>query len=304
MLRLLSAASAGFLFLLFACGIIKAAAQQSHADSLLNLLNRDGRPAYVTATFKATRIINGQSIENVGAGVLDFRVAHRFGSLNQGIGNFFGLDNAVTKIGFDYGFTDWLMAGIGRGTYEKEYDGFIKVKLLRQTENYHMPVSLSYVGSIYIQSLKMPEISGAAYPFVNRMAYMNQLLIARKWSRHFSLQLMPTHIHYNIVPYATDPNNIFALGIGGRVKLSNRIALTGEYYYVFPGASLSGYHNALSFGIDIETGGHVFQLMFTNASAINERVFIGETDGTWSKGIIHFGFNISRVFTIVKPKGF
>lgn len=274
-------------------------------DSLLALLNEGsaGTTQYVTATFKGTRVINGQSVQNVGKGVLDFRVSHRFGALNQGLQNFFGLDNAVTKIAFDYGLTDWLTIGLGRGTYEKEYDGFVKAKILKQTVNNKMPLTLSYVGAMFIQSMSMPDIGGEAYPFVNRLCYMNQLLIARKFSRHFSLQLMPTHLHYNIVPTTDEPNDIFAVGIGGRLKVSNRIAVTAEYYYVLPGSSLNDYHNALSVGIDIETGGHVFQLMFTNATAINERVFIGQTDGQWSKGNIHFGFNISRVFTIVRPKG-
>lgn len=278
---------------------------QEQGDSLLALLN-EGTPAgpqYVTATFKGTRIINGQSVQNVGKGVLDFRVSHRFGALNQGLQNFFGLDNAVTKIAFDYGLTDWLTIGLGRGTYEKEYDGFVKAKILKQTVNNRMPLNLSYVGAMYIQSMSMQEMAGEAYPFANRVCYMNQLLIARKFSRYFSIQLMPTHIHYNIVPTTDEPNDVFAIGVGGRLKVSNRIAVTGEYYYVLPGSSLNGYHNALSFGIDIETGGHVFQLMFTNATAINERVVIGQTDGQWSKGNIHFGFNISRVFTIVRPKG-
>jgi hypothetical protein len=295
------------LFIFFFLGIFKAAAQDDHADSLLYLLNENQNPAgpnYTVATFKSTRIINGQSIENLGRGVLDFQVSHRFGTLNQSFNNFFGLDNAVTKLSFDYGLFDWLTIGVGRGTYEKEYNGFIKAKILRQTENNKMPVSLSYVGDIYLQTLQMNLPDGASYPFENRLSYMNQLLIARKFSSRLSLQLMPTHIHYNVVPTSADPNNIFAIGIAGRIKVTRRMAITGEYYYVIPGASLDGYHNALSVGLDVETGGHVFQLLFTNASAINERAVIGQTTGRWSKGDIHFGFNISRVFTIVKPKGY
>lgn len=282
-------------------------AQDDHADSLLNILNEGHTttgPNYTVATFKSTRIINGQSIENLGTGVLDFQVSHRFGNLNQGINNFFGLDNAVTKLSFDYGVCDWLTIGVGRGTYEKEYNGFVKAKILRQKENNKMPVSVSYVGEMYIQTLKMNLPDGSPYPFENRVSYMNQLLIARKFSSHISLQLMPTHIHYNIVATSKDPNNIFAVGVAGRVKVTKRMAITGEYYYVIPGASLEGYHNALSVGLDIETGGHVFQLLFTNANAINERAVIGQTMGQWSKGDIHFGFNISRVFTIVRPKGY
>lgn len=287
--------------------ISKVDAQDDHADSLLYLLNENQHtsgPNYTVATFKSTRIINGQSIENLGKGVLDFQVSHRFGTLNQNFNNFFGLDNAVTRLSFDYGLLDWLTVGVGRGTYEKEYNGFVKAKALRQTEDNKIPVSLSYVGGIYLQTLQMNLPNGESYPFENRLCYMNQLLIARKFSSHISLQLMPTHIHYNIVPTSSESNNLFAIGVAGRVKVTKRMAITGEYYYVIPGTGMDGYHNALSVGLDIETGGHVFQLLFTNANAINERVVIGQTSGQWSKGDIRFGFNISRVFTIVKPKGY
>lgn len=277
-------------------------------NDLLKMLDNDnpakGHKEYTVATFKATRIINGHSIENVGKGVLDFRVSHRFGTLNQGVKNFFGLDNATTKLSFDYGITDWLMVGVGRSTYEKEYDGFVKVKLLRQTEDNSMPFSLSYVGAVSCQTMPEQVATGQTYYFSNRLFYANQLLLARKFNKWLSLQIAPTHIHYNLVPTTAEPNDVLAAGVGGRLKLSNRIAITGEYYYTIPGFKLNGYHNAVSVGIDIETGGHVFQLMFTNATGISERTFIGQTSGDWGKGDIHFGFNISRVFTVVRPKEF
>ncbi len=264
--------------------------------------------AYTTATFKTTRIANGHSIENLGKGVLDFRINHRFGRINQGFSEFFGLDNASTRIGFDYGVTDWLMVGIGRSTYLKDADGFIKARILRQTENDRMPLSVSYVGAMSIQATELyppPAGSGIEYKFSQRIAYINQLLIARKFANWLSLQLMPTHIHYNFVQYRSDPNDIFAIGLGGRIKLSNRIALTGEYYMVVPpNDRLTGTRNSLTLGFDIETGGHVFQLLFSNSTGITERTVIGQTTGGWDKGDIHFGFNISRVFTVVKPKGF
>jgi hypothetical protein len=265
---------------------------------------------YITATFKGTRIVNGHSVENVGKGVLDFRISHRFGTLNSGSENFWGLDNAITKLGLDYGITNWLMVGIGRSTYQKEFDFFTKIKLTRQKEHKMMSFSVSYVGSVYIQSLPASTFhldTGQTYFFSNRVCYMNQLIIAHKFSNAFSLQLMPTHVHYNLVDSTKDPNDIFALGIGGRIKLSNRIALTGEYYYNFtPLSEANGLpvHNTLSFGIDIETGGHVFQLVFTNSTSLSERSVIGQTNGDWGNGDIHFGFNISRVFTIVQPKEF
>jgi hypothetical protein len=280
------------------------------SDDLMNMLDDAGKDgnaskhSYTTATFKGTRVINGHSIETVGKGVLDFRISHRFGELNGGAHQFFGLDAATTRIGFDYGITNWLMIGIGRSSYEKEYDGFVKAKILRQTDDGHMPLSLNYVGGLSVSDRDKPTTldSTQKYHFSNRMYFFNQLLIARKFNGWLSLQLMPTHVHYNLVQKSSDPNDIFALGVAGRVKLNRRFALTGEYYYVLN--PIDGYYNSLSFGVDIETGGHVFQLHFTNSRGMTERTFVGQTDGQWGDGDIHFGFNISRVFTIVRPKDF
>src|SRR5690606_17638 len=122
-----------------------------------------------------------------------------------------------------------------------------------------MPVSLSYMGAVSAQDVKIMEPpAGSDYPFSNRVAYVNQLLVARKFSNWLSLQLMPTHLHYNFVQYRSDPNDLFAIGLGGRIKLSNRISFTGEYY-IMAGNRLEGTRNALTLGFDIETGGHVFQ---------------------------------------------
>jgi len=290
-------------------GIAQTVDTTDNSKDLETMLDKDNsgtKPSkpYTIATFKSTRIINGHSIENVGKGVLDFRISHRFGTLNQGAKNFYGLDNATTKLGFDYGVTNWLMVGIGRSTYEKEYDGYIKAKLYRQTDDNKHPVTVSYVGAMSVRTFDVQETPGQEYYFSNRLFYANQLLIARKVCKWLSVQLMPTHVHYNLVPTSGEPNDVLAMGIGGRLKVSNRIALTGEYYYTIPGNKLDHYKNSISAGIDIETGGHVFQLFFTNATGITERSFIGQNTGDWREGDIHFGFNISRVFTIVRPKGF
>ena len=299
------------LFLLLLTGSVTASYAQ--ADSLMDMLNKTAPPTGkqpVTATFKATRIINGSSVENLAHGVLDFRISHRFGQLNQGAKNFFGLDNATTRLGLDYGITRWLMVGIGHATLNKDNDGFVKVKLLQQ-KNEGMPITLSYAGSVCVQSTPSPLTaadSGMTWYFSNRLTYSTQLLIARKFSDRISLQVMPTLIHYNLIDSTKFSNNTFAIGVGGRIKLSNRIAVTGEYFYRVTNADLlyngQATHNGLSVGIDIETGGHVFQLMFTNASGMTERSFVGQTTDSWSKGELHFGFNISRVFTVVKPKEF
>lgn len=284
------------------CFTINSFAQADTSDLEKMLDDGPKKKSYVTATFKSTHLIDGHTVENLGAGVLDFRISHRFGELNGGFHSFFGLDDANTRLGFDYGVTNWLMVGVGRSTFDKEYDGSVKIKLLRQTTDNRMPITLSYMGDISISDRDAPALdSGQTYHFSNRMYFVNQLLIARKFNNWLSLQLMPTLIHYNLVQKTSDPNDVFSLGVGGRVKVSNRVAITGEYYYVFN--PMEGYNNALSFGVDIETGGHVFQLVFSNSRNLTERSFIGQTTGTWDNGDIHFGFNISRVFTIKKPKG-
>jgi len=296
------------LFLLFAATTTLSFAQ---ADSLMDALTTGSSSAKneaVSATFKATRIINGSSVESLGAGVLDFRISHRFGQLNQGASNFFGLDDATTRIGLDYGITKWLMFGIGHNTFNKEDDGFVKIKLLRQ-KVHGMPVTVSYNGAISIQTTPAPILpAGDTWLFSNKLYYAHQILIARKFSNRLSLQLMPTIVHYNIVDSSKFSNNTLAIGVGGRLKVSKRIAVTGEYYYRLTNTDMlvNGLptYNAVSIGIDIETGGHVFQLMLTNAQGMTERTYIGQTTDSWAKGQLHFGFNISRVFTIVKPKEF
>ena len=282
----------------------------AQADSLMNMLN-DGAPEKkepVTATFKATRIIDGSSVENLSAGILDFRIAHRFGKLNEGSQNFFGIDDATTKIALDYGITKWLMVGIAHDVFNKEDDGFVKIKLLRQKTK-GTPFTISYVGASSIQTTPAPSLpTGDTWHFSNRLYFTNQVLIARKFSDALSLQIMPTIVHYNLVDSTKFSNNTFAIGIGGRIKVSKRIAITGEYYCRLNNTDMlyngQKTYNALSFGIDIETGGHVFQLMLTNSQGLTERTFIGQTTDSGSNGAIHFGFNISRVFTVVKPKEF
>lgn len=281
--------------------------EEESSDDLMAMLEQEpSKPkrTYTFATFKTTRIANAHSIENLAKGVLDFRVNHRFGSFSGGSKEFFGLDNATTRIGFDYGITNWLMIGIGRSSFMKEYDGFLKSRLLRQKDNGGTPISISYLGSISLQTNDVAVPNGAEYYFTNRLTYINQLLVARKFSNWLSIQLMPTHIHYNLVAYRNEPNDLLAIGVGGRVKISKRMALTCEYYLVPDEYKRQGTRNALTLGVDIETGGHVFQLMFSNATGVSERAVIGQTTGLWDKGDIHFGFNISRVFTIIRPKEF
>jgi hypothetical protein len=270
--------------------------------SLLDLLEEEETTDYASASFKTTRIINSQSIENVAEGVLDFKISHRFGMLNSGAYELFGLDQASIRLGLDYGITDNLMVGFGRSSFQKALDGFIKYRLLRQsTGKRNMPITLSLYSSMALNMLQWANPERENY-FTSRMYFTHQVLIGRKFSKATSVMLMPTLVHRNMVTTEAEANSVLALGFGGRQKLTNRLALTGEYYYVLPDQLAPEYYNSLSIGIDIETGGHVFQLHFTNSTAMIDKGFITETTGQWGQGDIHFGFNVSRVFTIKERK--
>jgi len=276
-------------------------------DDLMNLLNENSKPEinYTTATFKSTRIMNGHSVEKMPPGQLDFRISHRFGTVNSGAYEFFGLDQSNVHFSLEYGILNWLMIGVGRGTYEKTFDGFAKFSVLRQSTGAKvMPVSVSVFSSVALNSLKWSDPSRTNY-FSSRLSYTGQILIGRKISQGISLQLSPTYVHRNLVATEIDPNDLWSMGAGGRLKLTKRISLNAEYFYIVNANNTYMSHpvyNPLSVGIDIETGGHVFQLIFTNSLAMIEKGFIGETTGQWTHGDIHFGFNISRVFTLKKYK--
>jgi len=278
-----------FLFIL----PLKVAAQ----EDLLEMATDSNEVTVSNMTFKGTRIINGQSVETVGKNNLDFIISHRFERVNQGFDEFFGLDAATNRLGLEYGLTNNFMIGIGRSSFQKNYDFFGKYRLLRQTEGQgNVPLSLSAFASYAVRTNKsIPQPSAA-----DRSSYTAQLLIARKFSDAFSMQLSPTLIHRNSPDIITDSKSVFATGIGGRIKLTKRTSLNGEYNYVFPNQIDDTYTNNLSFSFDVETGGHIFQLLFTNSFGMAERQFITETDGSWGDGDIHFGFNISRTFSFAK----
>jgi len=255
---------------------------------------------YVSATFKSTRIINGHSVERMPEGQLDFRISHRFGQLNMGAYNLWGLDQANVHFSLEYGIKDWIMVGAGRGTYEKAFDGFLKFSITRQSKGEKvMPVSVSYLTTAAINTLKWEK--EGSLNFWDRVTYVHQLLIARKFNERFSFEINPAYIHYNFVQTELDPNDIWAIGAGARFKLTSRFSLNGEYYYVIPPEEdhrSAEVRNALAIGVDIETGGHVFTVMLTNSLAMIEKGFINETTGDWRDMGIHLGFNISRVFAI------
>lgn len=274
---------------------------QEEEESLLDLLGEDEEVVgYAQASFKTTLVVNLPSIENTHAGVLDFKIMHRFGYVNTGFYEFFGLDQATTRLALIYGITDRIEVGIGRSTLNKNWDGFVKWRILWQSKGAKiMPLSLSFFANTSYQSIRYPEDDiRTIYPSSN-FYYTFQFLIARKFSERFTLQLVPSLVHRNLIDTPEEKNDVFSIGLSGRIKLSKRIALNFEYFYSIPDQLASEFVNPLSIGIDIETGGHVFQLLFTNATGMVPDAVITETTGKWTQGDIRFGFNISRVFTIV-----
>jgi opacity protein-like surface antigen len=268
-------------------------------DDLLGELSKQDSATTVpvTATFKSTRVVNGHSVETMKKKHMDFRISHRFGRLNSGAYQFFGLDQATMRMGFEYGLTDDLMIGVGRSTSQKVYDFFGKYKLLKQSNGARtIPVSVTLFGGMGIATVNK-ELE-----FQDKIYYVAQALIARKFGERLSLQLSPTYMHRNHPEVTGDEKVLLAVGIGGRFKLSKRVSLNGEYFYTAreKNTTTAPYYDSMSFGVDIETGGHVFQLHFTNSLGMIEKQFIGETAGTWGKGDIHYGFNLSRTFSFDK----
>ena len=271
-------------------------------DDLESLLNEQVQelPQDVSATFKSVRIINFHSNERIAKGNLEFRISHRFGRLNGGGYNLWGLDQSTIRMGLDYGLTDRINIGIGRSSYKKMYDGFVKYAFTTQKTK-GMPVSVVGVSAINMNSLHYADPTRDNY-FRSRLVYVNQLVIARKFNEKLSLAVIPTWVHYNLVNTTQDQNDIPAIGVGGRFKLGPRLSMNAEYGYRITlnnqASNLSGYQNSLSVGVDLDTGGHVFQFQLTNSLPMVDSGFITETSDRWINGGIHLGFNITREFVL------
>ena len=254
----------------------------------------------VLNTFYSSRLVNSQTVEILGPGSMDFRIHHRFAQVNTGLYDFFGLDYASMRLGLDFGITKNLMVGIGRATYQKEIDGFIKYRLMHQsTGTKGAPLSIAAVASWSYRTIDMDpslKVTGS-----DRSYFTGQLLIARKLNEHTSIQVSPTYTHYNrIIGFTGGGTDLFSIGLLARQKISRKVSINAEYF--IQTTQFNGTYDPLSIGVDINTGGHVFQLHFTNATGMNEHTFIHETTGSWGNGDIRIGFNISRIFNIGKRK--
>ena len=306
-----------FLILLVAstCSVIQVYAQEG-LEKELN--NQDNGHDKVIATFKSTKLINGPTNETLYKYELDFKVDHRFGDIagsNGGLRRFFGLDNSTdVRIGFDYGVTDKLTVGIARAkgatAVQQLYEGSVKYRLIQQTTDDHIPVAITLFGSNTIagvQANKDDPTSPIAYNGLkDRMNWVAQMIIARKFTSNFSLILTPSYVHRNFTAFR-DQNDLFAIGAGGRLKVTKRMALVVDYFLPFRNKSDEQYleqvnatkfYNPLGVGVEIETGGHVFHLNFTNATAIQEIQYIPSTTSSWLKGQYRWGFSISRRFSM------
>ena len=263
---------------------------QDNLESFLDPINYTSND--FKRTFFSTRVVNTHSVDLYKPGALDFRISHRFGPISGGAYQLFGLDQATIRMGLEYGLSEKIMIGLGRSSYNKNYDGFLKYAVIQQSKTNLF--SISYFTSISLESIRKTQND---YPFLGRLSYCNQLLIASKLNSKISVQLMPTLIHKNMVANSQLNNNIYLFGSGFRYKFSSLLAINAEYNYILNN-NMEDTYNSFSIGIDLETGGHIFQLHFTNSLSMYEVGFLTETSRSWLDGGIHFGFNISREFIL------
>ncbi|NAS30300.1 hypothetical protein GTQ40_04905 [Flavobacteriaceae bacterium R38] len=280
-----------FVFLLFLIPFLNFA-----QDDLLDELNEETSdvPNYETAAFKGLKIVNFESTKLVAKREFFFNVQHRFGSVRNGFDDFFGLDDANTRIQFIYGISDGLNVGVSRSSIGQTYDAHVKYRIARQKVG-GFPFTIAGYNLIAVNT----ELDSDVFPgleFNDRLSYTSQLLISRKFTDALSLEVIPTFFHDNFVTNDDQDNAQFLLGAGGRYKLTKRFSINIDYGIHFNRADSSQFENPLSVGVDIETGGHVFQLIFSNAQGITENQFLGQANGDFFDGDFFFGFNLSRVF--------
>ena len=287
--------------LFFIFSAVQVQAQDIDPMSLLQGLAEAPKDEPVIATFKATRLINQQTIEVGGTRSLDFRIHHHFGPFNSGAYDFWGIDGGASiRLGLEYSYNGRLQFGLGRTSYEKQIDGFLKYRLLRQSKSGSMPISVTLFSGAYRNGVNGLKISGVdKFNYASdRLSFVQQIIIARKIDEKLSIQITPTMVHYNLVENLADNNDAYFLGIAGRYKISNRTAITYEYGAKLLNYSESKYYDSMGIGLDIETGGHVFQMFLTNSFGMTENQTFARTNSSWADRGFRLGFNVSRMFTL------
>jgi hypothetical protein len=270
-------------------------------QSLLEMLESDSTQTpstiYTEATFKTTRLINGQTVETAGKGNLNFIISHRFGDLKSGVSTFWGLDQSLIRLGLEYGLTSKIDIGIGRSNEQKLVDGYFKYKILQQSSGaVNMPFSLIWYSNISTSTMPWANPNRENL-FSSRLYYVHHIILGRKFSERFSLQFGPGVLHRNLVEREIDQNDVPFVNVSGRIKLTSRVSLNAEYFWILPGQTANDFNNSLAIGFDLETGGHVFQLHFSNSRGRTEK-FIAENTNSWIDGQVGFGFNIVRYFNL------
>jgi hypothetical protein len=274
------------LFLLFP---VMMSAQE---DLLKDVDSVSSEKSKVEAAFKGLKIVNIESTKLAAKGDLYFIVAHRFGSVKDGFEGAYGLDNAVTQLKFVYGLTDWLTIGAARSELAYDFSGKY---LIKSQETNGFPVAIAGFTSLSFNNVLKENL----YPnmkFEDRLIYVAQLLVSRKFNSNLSLELAPTFFHENFVIDDNQDNSQYAIGMGGRYKFAKRWSVNVDYAAHLNRSSTSQFKNPLSIGVDLDTGGHVFQMHFSSSQGMHEAGFLGNTTGDWGKGDIFFGFNLLRVF--------
>ncbi len=279
------------LMVIFAGIVVNA---QPPDDLFDELGDWDEEATLALKTFRSTKIVNMQSVENPAPSELIFNIGHRFGNVRTGIYEMFGLDLATIRLGFDYGINSWLGAGIGRSTFEKTFDAYLKARLLVQDGRRDSPFSLSFYTSASQATLRNIYPPGHD-DFTSRLSLVQMLMVSRKFSDAFSLQLSPVWLRSNYLRETQDGSDDLYLGIATRFRISPMTHLNLEYIHeIIDGGADNT--NPLSIGFDLETGGHVFQLFLSNTQGIFDKAYLINTTGSWGRGDIFFGFTITRVF--------
>lgn len=283
-----------FLFTgLFSLVLIQAVVSQ---DDLLSELDSKATNdnEFTIGTFSGTRVVNGHSTETKYRGSLEFIITHRFGTLNSGGYNLWGLDESSIPLGLEYGVTDRLGVGVGRSSFDKTFDYYVKYKTLQQSKR--MPITMTALGTASYNASMNVEFPTLTTQ--EKMSYVAQFLVSRKFSSRLSLQVAPVYLHQSTVNQDIAVNDLFSVGLGGRMKMTKSVAIIGEYYLRVNENENTPYYDPIGVGVEFETGGHVFQLVFTNSRGMVERSFLAETVGNFFEGDIHFGFNITRTFQL------
>lgn len=290
---------------LLTCFAFQLLAQDEESDTtrsdLFELIEEDHDVEQeIISIFKSTRLVSGHSIEIVAPGDFLFIIGHRFGELNSGWRNLFGLDNSTIRLGGDFGVTKNLNLGIGRSSFEKTFDGFLKYRLLEQSRGEkNIPLSVGLLTTANVNTSEVPFPNFETVGGKHRWEYVTQLLLAKKVSDQISIQYAPMLIHKNFVEDEHDQNTSFSNSIGTSVKVTPSTSLNVEYVFA-PKSNFESLdlRNSLNIGVDIETGGHVFQVHLTNSKGMTEKFLTTETTGDWTDGDIFFGFNVTRSFNL------